>query len=159
MAVYFLDGTNLTNSTAVFTDEELVNCAPDGYYSDGNISRRLVDCTLWQAEDCPSCGGGPPPSGLFLSGPATYGACENFCDTNYIISLTKLLVGGGGYADVTQGSVIQGEVLQAGGFYAYSDTQYTQTQNGGFRILKISATVTNYVDSISVCGSQGCQVA
>ena len=56
MAIYYLDGDTLSNSSAVFTDESMTTCAPDGFYSDGTIVRELSGCSLLPAEDCPNCG-------------------------------------------------------------------------------------------------------
>ena len=55
MAIYYLDGTSLSNSTAVFTDSELTICATDGMYSNGAIVRELLNCALLPQQTCPSC--------------------------------------------------------------------------------------------------------
>jgi hypothetical protein len=60
MANYFLDGTNLSDSTSVYTDEGLTTCAPDGFYSNGTIVREQVGCELLPAQICPTC---PTPTG------------------------------------------------------------------------------------------------
>ena len=52
MAVYYIDGTNLSNSTAVYDDEELTVCSADGYYSNGGIVRQLVNCVLQSQQTC-----------------------------------------------------------------------------------------------------------
>ena len=60
---YYIDGTDLTNSTGVWTDENLTTCAPEGYYSDSNIGGSTVRylsqsgglCVLGALEPCPSC--------------------------------------------------------------------------------------------------------
>ena len=58
-AQYYVDGTTLSNSTAVYMDSGLTVCAPAGYYSDGIISRYLnvtsSGCFLDAPADCPSC--------------------------------------------------------------------------------------------------------
>ena len=58
-AQYYVDGTTLSNSTAVYMDSGLTVCAPTGYYSDGIISRYLnvtsSGCFLDAPADCPSC--------------------------------------------------------------------------------------------------------
>ncbi len=56
MAIYYLDGTTLLNSQAVFSDQALSTCAPDGFYSDGTISREQISCVLQAAQNCGSCG-------------------------------------------------------------------------------------------------------
>jgi hypothetical protein len=63
MPTYYLNGTTLENSTAVFDDDELTTCSADGFYSDGNIVREQVSCSLLPIVQCPdclvACGGGP----------------------------------------------------------------------------------------------------
>jgi len=53
---YFLDASSLALATAVYTDAALSICAPDGVYSDGNITRVQSGCVLSSAKFCPSCG-------------------------------------------------------------------------------------------------------
>jgi len=56
MATFYLDGTNLVNSTAVYIDADLADLAPDDYYSDGgNIVRQQLNGVLLPATACPSC--------------------------------------------------------------------------------------------------------
>ena len=55
MATYYLDGTTLTNSTSAFTDIGLTTCATDGFYSDGVISRELVNCSFLPGVTCVTC--------------------------------------------------------------------------------------------------------
>ena len=59
MPNYFLDGTTLANSTAVYSDAAMSICAPSGYYSDGIIVRQQIieggTCKLLAAEVCESC--------------------------------------------------------------------------------------------------------
>lgn len=53
---YFLDGTSLVDSTAVYSNSALTIPAPDGYYSDGiNIRQQLMGVLL-PVVPCPSCG-------------------------------------------------------------------------------------------------------
>jgi hypothetical protein len=47
--------SSLGSATAVFTDDALTECAPDGFYSNGVIVREQVDCTLLPQQECPSC--------------------------------------------------------------------------------------------------------
>jgi len=54
---YYLNGPSLSSATTVFLDSDLTICAPDGYYSDGVITREQVGCSLIKAiVPCPSCG-------------------------------------------------------------------------------------------------------
>ena len=55
MALYYLDGNTLADSTAVYTDAGLTTCAADGFYSDGTIVREQSGCLLLPAQTCPSC--------------------------------------------------------------------------------------------------------
>lgn len=52
---YYINGVDLSSSTAVFLDAALSICAPDGYYSDGTIVRRQISCALVSSETCPNC--------------------------------------------------------------------------------------------------------
>lgn len=60
---FYIDGTDLTNSTGVWQDENLTICAPEGYYSDSNEGGDIVRflshegglCVLGAREPCPSC--------------------------------------------------------------------------------------------------------
>jgi hypothetical protein len=52
---YYLNGPTLSSATAVFTDDTLSICAPDGFYSDGSIVREQVGCSLLPEVVCPAC--------------------------------------------------------------------------------------------------------
>jgi hypothetical protein len=52
---YYFDTASFANATAIFTDETLSICAPDGRYSDNTIVREQVNCVLLPAQTCPSC--------------------------------------------------------------------------------------------------------
>jgi len=53
---YYLDSTSLSTATCVYIDSALISCAPDGFYSDGVITREQVGCALLPDENCPECG-------------------------------------------------------------------------------------------------------
>lgn len=59
MANFYIDGTTLSNSTAIFDDQGLTTCAAAGFYSDGIISRELVvannSCYLLPQQACVTC--------------------------------------------------------------------------------------------------------
>lgn len=56
MATFYINGTTLANSTAVFTNPTLTICAPNGFYSDGSgISREQTDCVLGPIQNCTAC--------------------------------------------------------------------------------------------------------
>ena len=52
---YYLNAPSLGSATAVFTDEALSICAPNGFYSNGSIVREQVDCVLLPQQTCPTC--------------------------------------------------------------------------------------------------------
>jgi hypothetical protein len=54
-STYYLNAPSLGSATAVFTNAALTVCAPNGFYSDGIISRQQVDCVLLPQQTCPSC--------------------------------------------------------------------------------------------------------
>lgn len=54
-STYYLNAPSLGSATAVFMNADLTVCAPNGFYSDGFISRELVDCVLLPQQICPSC--------------------------------------------------------------------------------------------------------
>lgn len=53
---YYLNGPDLASSTSIYTDEAQTTCAPDGLYSDGLITRELLNCVLLPVQICPDCG-------------------------------------------------------------------------------------------------------
>ena len=52
---YYLNGPSLSTATGIFTDVDLTICAPDGWYSDGIISKQLVGCKLLTQQTCSGC--------------------------------------------------------------------------------------------------------
>jgi hypothetical protein len=56
----------------VYLDASLTECAPNGFYSDGIVSRELVDCILLPAQICPSCAVTCDVSISSLVGPAFF---------------------------------------------------------------------------------------
>ena len=53
---YYLNAPSLGSATSVFLDPYLSICAPDGYYSDGVITRQQVSCVLYADVPCAICG-------------------------------------------------------------------------------------------------------
>ena len=53
---FFLDAASLGSASSIFYDNTLTVCAPDGYYSDGIITRQQVGCVLLPEQICPDCG-------------------------------------------------------------------------------------------------------
>jgi hypothetical protein len=54
-STFYLDAADLTLATSVYLDSSLLNLAPDGFYSDGTISREQSSGILLTAETCTSC--------------------------------------------------------------------------------------------------------
>ncbi len=52
---YFINGSDFSNATSVYTDAALTNCAPDGFYSFGGVVRELIGCELAPPQDCVDC--------------------------------------------------------------------------------------------------------
>tara|TARA_B100000902_G_scaffold108276_3_gene110017 strand:- start:12120 stop:13238 length:1119 start_codon:yes stop_codon:yes gene_type:complete len=61
VGTYFFDTATFANATTVFTDENLTQIAPDGYYSDDIIARQQISGLLQAAETC-NCGSSPTPT-------------------------------------------------------------------------------------------------
>jgi hypothetical protein len=55
LSTYYLNGISLSSSTTIFSDATLTVIAPDGFYSDGVISREQVSGVLLPAVVCGSC--------------------------------------------------------------------------------------------------------
>lgn len=56
MAIHYLNGTTLSNSTTVFDDAALTIVSADGFYADGSgISREQVSGILGPIQNCPTC--------------------------------------------------------------------------------------------------------
>jgi hypothetical protein len=53
---YYIDGPTFSSATAVYLDAALTECAPDGIYSDGYITRIQTGCVLSAPKNCPNCG-------------------------------------------------------------------------------------------------------
>jgi hypothetical protein len=70
MATYYIDGTTLSNSTAVYDNAAMTLCAADGFYSDGVIVREQVNCSLLPAQTCPTCA---EPCGGTINGSGAQG--------------------------------------------------------------------------------------
>tara|TARA_R110002096_G_scaffold335141_1_gene528754 strand:- start:192 stop:554 length:363 start_codon:yes stop_codon:yes gene_type:complete len=85
--------------------------------------------------------------------------CDDFCDgvNNYAIS--NQILSPHNYAGTTLGDVITPDDgdpnFTAGYFYAYAATS-TDTATGTYRILKIDATIPNYISDIKQCTALAC---
>jgi len=82
---YYINAPSLATATAVFINAGLTICAPNGFYSDGTISREQVGCVLLPQQICPSCVSYNCVSGVCIDpgdGTGTYAtliACEDVC--------------------------------------------------------------------------------
>lgn len=72
-STYYLNAADLATATAVYLDSALSLIAPDGFYSDGTISREQSLGILLTANACPTCGtpcggsiGGSGGQGIYL---------------------------------------------------------------------------------------------
>lgn len=54
-STYYLNGPSLASATAVFSNAALTTLAPNGFYSDGVISRQQISGALLPQQSCPSC--------------------------------------------------------------------------------------------------------
>jgi len=52
---YYLDSDVFTSATTVYTDEDMVNVAPDGYYMFDDVYRELLEGVLLDPIPCPGC--------------------------------------------------------------------------------------------------------
>lgn len=52
---YYLDSATLSAATCIYLDSQLTTCAPNGVYSDGIVTREMLDCVLLPAQPCIGC--------------------------------------------------------------------------------------------------------
>jgi len=90
---YYLNAPTLATATAVFTDSALTTCAPNGYYSDGVITRQQVGCVLQIAQNCPSCCIFTFTTTALVQSSST-AACTQAIDTNYYYQTNNCLDNG-----------------------------------------------------------------
>ena len=97
---FFIDASTLTNATAIYTDSGLNVLAPDGYYSDGSVSRQLLNGKLGASVACAACTG--PPGGSTI-----YNVIQNINNTIIGDPLDYTLSGTGVDVNNPGGSVTQ----------------------------------------------------
>ena len=92
--IYFLDGTNLSDSTSVYVDSDLTQLADDGIYSDGYVHRELSGGVLLPATSCPSCEEPTTPLGCVQYGlinvDETEPAKAKYRDCNNVLQFVNL---------------------------------------------------------------------
>lgn len=54
-STYYIDAESFEEASAIYTDSDLSVIADDGFYSDGNISREVLNTVLLPAAECESC--------------------------------------------------------------------------------------------------------
>lgn len=149
MAIFYIDGTTLSNSNGVWMDAALTQYASEGYYSDGVIARQLVcngnTCVLYPPQPCPECAE----------------PCGGNLNTNQNEGIFRLNIDFGGTASDTGAVIIRfnpqsipdGIGVQYNGVYynKLSSPQFgwLQAQNSG------GQPVTGVPTYIGVTGSQG----
>lgn len=62
---WFINADNFADATCIFVDSSLSICAENGFYSDGIITRELVDCVLLPPTPCTDCCTNPCSSWIF----------------------------------------------------------------------------------------------
>tara|TARA_B110000908_G_C10202621_1_gene426068 strand:- start:500 stop:985 length:486 start_codon:yes stop_codon:yes gene_type:complete len=150
LETYYLNGPDLASSTAIFTDIGMDTCAPDGFYSDENIARELINCVLQPAQNCPEeC---VPPS--FFRVLIEEDPCNTFCQlaANYDIDVEFTTVSGNSYTQIVLGDEIVEPLLPDGqdGFYAVSEfVGNTSSPSTSFKILEMEG---QFIVNILECG-------
>jgi|TARA_R110000744_G_scaffold271122_1_gene384140 hypothetical protein len=128
---YYFDAATFASATAVFTDSDLTICAADGYYSDGVISRQLVNCVLLDAVVCPDCGGSPTPPALVFT-----------------CAIASLSINNGTVGNAVTGSVVNGTIQ--GGF---TPSTYSLGTNAYTASVLAPAPYTNAGVTIGPCSA------
>ena len=95
---YYFDTASFSSATAIFTDEALSICAPDGRYSDNAIVREQVNCVLLPAQTCPSCVSVSYNKTTFQT--TSNLACSTSTSSNIYFNVATPGNGDIGYADV-----------------------------------------------------------
>jgi hypothetical protein len=118
---YYLNAPTLATATAVFTDSALTTCAPNGYYSDGVITRQQVGCVLQIAQNCPSCCIFTLTTTALAKDSSTL-ACSETIDTNYYYQTNDCLDNG----------------LAVGDLVFYDSLGVTPLPNGWYSIATVN---------------------
>jgi len=118
---YYLNAPTLATATAVFTDAALTTCAPNGYYSDGAITRQQVGCVLQIAQNCPSCCIFTFTTTALVQETSTV-ACTQTIDTNYYYQTDDCLDNG----------------LAVGDLVFYDSLGVTPLPNGWYSIATVN---------------------
>lgn len=80
--LYYMDSASFNTATALYLNQSLTVCAPDGYYSNGVSVRQQVACKLLPAVPCGSC---LPPCGTPFVGQGARGIYRAQFDTGNTI--------------------------------------------------------------------------
>lgn len=142
-STYYLDGDTLATATAVYTDANLTVCAPDGFYSDGVISREQSGCQLLPVIECPLCAGDCSLSPITLVG--TSGVYNARFDMGNTVADTGAIV-----IDFQFGNVPDGVIVE------YNGQTYNELSSEVVGFLAAPAGQPTYVGKIADdCGIAG----
>jgi hypothetical protein len=129
LTTYYADAATLNDATAMYLNSTLTEIAPDGYYSDGTISRYQLDGLLQPAVTCPTCGS----SAVLTFMKYTVNDTNTLYDFSLFPSLlTDVTV------DMLRVDVYDEPTCGTGGPYVYNDTCSGSTISAG----------TNYTTAI-----------
>lgn len=161
MATYYINGSTLANSTAIFDDPDMTICSADGFYSDGTIVRQQVSCSLLPPQDCQSCdlACGASTKGLIL--PSSDSLARLRADTGTDVGAILIYFSSSNIPDgirVEQNNVYYNELVGVSGttiYYAASAntangftytgaTGSTGTCDANFGVSTINVTSPNY---------------
>ncbi len=147
LGTYYLNGPSLATATQVFTEAGLTTCAPDGWYSDGTISRQLQNCVLLPQQTCEDCS----EEGLFTSDAPAIN-CSDWCQptNNFAITTACSFQSGNGsgsspLTDITVGDVLVGVAVDDG-WYGFCKTA-SSTGNVGNKLPIADYLVMNIVNN------------
>ena len=143
MATYYINGTTLSNSTAVFIDSSMNTCAADGFYSDGNITREQVSCSLLPPIECPSCNFACGSSSISLTLSTTDSLARLTADTGTDVGAILIYF--------KSNSVPEGIRVEQNNVYYNKLT----AESGGTVLYAASANATNGFTYTGATGSTG----
>lgn len=90
----FLDSTEFSGATAVYTDIDLTTKAPDGYYTYGTLNRRQLSGLLEAGVDCSTIGPCPEPVNCVVSQWSEWSVCSGGTQTRTRTIITPASGGG-----------------------------------------------------------------
>jgi hypothetical protein len=115
-SLYYIDSSSFNTAVSVYTNQELTNKAPDGYYSIGGLYRKQV---FGKLEGLLSCTSTPPPPSYY-----SYIDAPTFVDTEFGGAVTCAYFENPGGEYVRNSFYANTDNLQVGDS-VYRDTQLT----------------------------------